>query len=155
MPDYPITLTDSPAPADIEVVRQGLESYDASQGAVVDWVPLALFARDPEENIIAGLTGSTYWGYLYVGRLWTDQRLRQTGLGSQLLEQAEQEARRRGCHSAHLMTGDFNALPFYLKRGYVVRRIARYAARMRKAIGRIFLHSNAVTCPLYSALLYS
>lgn len=120
MVEYKITLTDSPDPSDVDVVRRGLDTYDASQGAVVDWVPLALFARDADDTIIAGLTGSTYWGYLYVGRLWTDQRFRQAGLGSQLLEQAEQEARRRGCHSAHLMTGDFNALPFYLKRGYFV-----------------------------------
>jgi len=120
MTDYRITLTASPDPADVEIVRNGLDTYDASQGAVVDWVPLALFARTPDDRIIAGLTGSTYWGYLYVGRLWTEQHFRQAGLGSQLLEQAEQEARQRGCHSAHLMTGDFNALPFYLKRGYVV-----------------------------------
>ena len=120
MPGYTITLTDSPDPSDVEVVRQGLETYDASQGAPVDWVPLALFARNAEGLIVAGLTGSTYWGYLYVGRLWTDQRFRKTGLGSQLLEQAEQEARRRGCHSVHLMTGSFNALPFYQKRGYLV-----------------------------------
>ncbi len=120
MTEYRITLTDSPDPADLDVVRNGLDTYDASQGAVVDWVPLALFARDPDDRIIAGLTGGTYWGYLYVGRLWTEQRFRQVGLGSQLLEQAEQEARQRGCHSVHLMTGDFNALPFYLKRGYVV-----------------------------------
>jgi len=120
MVESKITLTDYPEPADVDVVRKGLDTYNASQGALVDWVPLAQFARDSENNVIAGLTGSTYWGYLYVGRLWTDQRFRQAGLGSQLLEQAEKEARRRGCHSAHLMTGDFNALPFYLKRGYIV-----------------------------------
>lgn len=118
--EFTITMTDSPDPADVEVVKQGLDSYDASQGAVVDWVPLALFARDAEGRIIAGLTGSTYWGYLYVGRLCTDDRFRKVGLGGRLLAEAEQEAQRRGCHSVHLMTGSFNALPFYQKRGYTV-----------------------------------
>ncbi len=66
------------------------------------------------------VTGSTYWGYLYVGRLWTEQRFRNKGLGGRLLADAEQEALRRGCHSVHLMTGDFNALPFYHKRGYAL-----------------------------------
>ncbi|MBN2148420.1 MAG: GNAT family N-acetyltransferase [Anaerolineales bacterium] len=120
MAEYTITLTSTPDPADVDVVRQGLDAYDASQGAVVDWVPLALFARDAEGNIVAGLTGSTYWGYLYVGRLWTEERLRGEGLGSRLLADAEQAARGRGCHAAHLMTGDFNALPFYQKRAYVI-----------------------------------
>ena len=117
---YTITLTDTPNPADVDVVKQGLDAYDASQGAVVDWVPLALFARDPDGVIVAGLTGSTYWGYLYVGRLWTDHRFRNLGVGSRLLADAEQEARRRGCHAVHLMTGSFNALPFYQERGYTI-----------------------------------
>jgi GNAT superfamily N-acetyltransferase len=120
MPEYMLTLTDMPDPADVEVVKRGLDTYDAAQGAAVDWVPLALFARDEAGAIVAGLTGSTYWGYLYVGRLWTDERVRKTGLGSRLLLEAEQEAVRRGCHSVHLMTGSFNALPFYQKRGYAV-----------------------------------
>ena len=118
--EFTINLTDSPDPADVEVIKQGLESYDALQGAVVDWVPLALFVRNTDGIIVAGLTGSTYWGYLYVGRLWTDNRFRNNGLGSRLLADAEQEAQRRGCHSVHLMTGSFNALPFYQKRGYTV-----------------------------------
>ena len=120
MLEYTITLTDSPDPADVDVVKQGLDAHDASQGAVVDWVPLALFARDSDGVIIAGLTASTYWEYLYVGRLWTDQRFRNMGIGSRLLADAEQEARRRGCHAVHLMTGSFNALPFYQKRGYTI-----------------------------------
>ena len=120
MLEYTITLTDSPDPADVDVVKQGLDAHDASQGAVVDWVPLALFARDSDSVVIAGLTASTYWEYLYVGRLWTDQRFRNMGIGSRLLADAEQEARRRGCHAMHLMTGSFNALPFYQKRGYTV-----------------------------------
>jgi len=120
MQDYSITLTDSPDLVDVEVVKHGLDLYDASQGAVVDWVPLALFARNAEGMIVARLTGSTYWGYLYVGRLWTDDHFRNNGLGSRLLDEAEQEAQRRGCHSVHLMTGSFNALPFYQKRGYIV-----------------------------------
>jgi len=117
---YTVTLANTLEPADVEVVKQGLDAYDASQGAPVDWVPLALYARNAEGTIIAGLTGSTYWGYLYVGRLWTNPQFRQAGLGSRLLADAEQEARRRGCHSVHLMTGSFNALPFYQKRGYTV-----------------------------------
>ena len=89
MVEYKITLTDSLDPADVDVVRKGLDTHNTSQSAVVDWVPLALFAREADDIIIAGLTGSTYWGYLYVGRLWTDQRLRQAGLGSKLLAPTE------------------------------------------------------------------
>jgi GNAT superfamily N-acetyltransferase len=106
MLEYTITLTDSPTPADVDAVKQGLDAWDAAQGADVDWIPLALFARDANGGIIAGLTGSTYWGYLYIGRLWTDQRFRDMGLGSCLLADAEQAALRRGCYSCLLYPSD-------------------------------------------------
>ncbi len=117
---YTLTMTDAPNQADIQAVRDGLDAYDASQGVPADWVPLALFVRDSQGVIVGGLTAGTYWEYLYVGRLWVDERVQKRGLGSRLLTQAEQEARRRGCHHVHLMTGDFNARPFYEKRGYTV-----------------------------------
>ncbi len=62
-----ITLTDSPEPADMQAVREGLDAYNASQGAPVDWAPLALFLRDAQGAIAGGLTGGTYWGWLYKG----------------------------------------------------------------------------------------
>jgi GNAT superfamily N-acetyltransferase len=147
MLEYTITLTDAPTPADVDVVRHGLDAYDASQGAVVDWVPLALFARDAEGVIIAGLTGSTYWGYLYIGRLWTEKRFRNFGLGSRLLADAEQEAQRRVCHSVHLMTGDFNALPFSQKRGYTMPSLPS----IRSGISPPAIPTWPGTCSRYSS----
>jgi hypothetical protein len=38
MVEYKITLTDSPDPADVDVIRKGLDTYNASQGAVA--IPL-------------------------------------------------------------------------------------------------------------------
>ena len=86
----------------------------------MDWVPLALFLHDERGAVVAGLTGATYWGWLYVGRLWVEERLRGQGYGSRLLAEAEGEALRRGCHHAYLDTEDFNALSFYQKRDYTV-----------------------------------
>ena len=42
MQAFSITLTGSPDPADVEVVKQGLEAHDSSQGIFVDRVPLAM-----------------------------------------------------------------------------------------------------------------
>lgn len=117
---YCIELTDSPAPEDVQVIREGLDAYNAAQGAVVDWVPLMLFVRDKRGAVVGGLTGGTYWGWLYIGRLWIEEGLRGQGYGSKVLEEAEQEALRRGCHHVYLDTQDFQALPFYQKRGYTV-----------------------------------
>jgi len=118
--EYRIELTASPDPADVQTVREGLDAYNAAQGAPVDWIPLMISLHDRQGKIVGGLTGGTYWGWLYIGRLWIIDHLRCQSYGSLLLAEAEQEAIRRGCHHACLDTQDFQALPFYEKHGYIV-----------------------------------
>ena len=118
--EYNITLTASADPADVQIVREGLDAHNAAQGAPVDWIPLMLFMRDKQGAIVGGLTGGTYWGWRYIGRLWIAEHLRGQNLGSRVLAEAEQEALRRGCRHVYLDTQDFQALPFYQKRGYIV-----------------------------------
>ncbi len=72
------------------------------------------------EEVLAGLLGGTYWGWLYIRILWVHESQRGQGLGSQLLAKAESIAVERGCQHAHLETHDFQALEFYQKHGYVV-----------------------------------
>jgi GNAT superfamily N-acetyltransferase len=115
---YKITLTESPDPEKIKKLNKGLESFNLSMGAPADWKPLSIFIHDKEEKFMGGLSGGTYWGWLYVGTLWLDEAVRGQGLGSKILIRAEQEARNRGCQHAFLDTTSFQALPFYLKHGY-------------------------------------
>lgn len=117
-PPYHIELTASPSPEDSQVVRAGLEAYNNTMGVPSDWVPLAIFVRDPQGEIMGGLTGGTYWNWLYVAILWLNKEARRQGLGSQLLARAELEASHRGCRHSFLDTTSFQALPFYLKQGY-------------------------------------
>ena len=81
---------------------------------------LAIFLRDRQDTIIAGLTGGTYWGWLHIDILWVDEQIRGQGYGRKLLAAAEQEAARRGCQYTHLDTMSFQARGFYEKQGYVV-----------------------------------
>ena len=118
--EYHFELTDSPDPDDVQTIREGLDAYNAAQGALVDWKPLVLFVRDKKYAIVGGLTGGTYWGWLFIGRLWLVEDLRGQGYGSRVLAEAEQEALERGCHHVYLDTQDFQALPFYQKRGYTI-----------------------------------
>ena len=117
---YTIDVRQTPDPEEIRMVGEGLYAYNNQHAPPGDFKRLGVFLRDAEGTLIGGLTGGTYWGYLYVGRLWTEDRFRKVGLGGRLLAEAEQEAQRRGCHSVHLMTGSFNAMPFYQKRGYLI-----------------------------------
>ncbi|HEX6289449.1 MAG TPA: GNAT family N-acetyltransferase [Herpetosiphonaceae bacterium] len=117
---YRITLEESPDPADTEALRQSLDAFNEAHVGPTNWRPFAVFVRDANSTIVGGLSGGTYWGWLYVEIFWLDERLRGQGYGSRLLAMAEHEAMERGCTYAHLDTMSFQALPFYERHGYSV-----------------------------------
>ncbi len=79
---------------------------------------LQILRRDEAGRIVAGLTGKTFWNWLYIDILWVDEALRGQGVGAALVRAAEEEAVRRGCHSGYLWTESFEAPAFYAKCGY-------------------------------------
>jgi GNAT superfamily N-acetyltransferase len=82
--------------------------------------PLVLFIRDANNNAMGGLHGHTGLGWLYIDVLWVAEEIREKGFGTQLVEAAEVEAGRRGCHGAYLYTYSFQQPKFYKKLGYEV-----------------------------------
>jgi GNAT superfamily N-acetyltransferase len=116
--EYSIKLETAPAEADILAVRAGIHAFNARTVSADDHQDLILFLRDPDGGLLGGLLGETYWGWLHVGILWLEERVRRRGYGSRLLTAAEAEAVHRGCRHAHLDTMSFQALPFYEKHGY-------------------------------------
>ena len=129
-----ISLEAKPDPADIAVINAGLSAFNRAKASDDTFTPLTLLIRDPGGKVVGGLLGGTYWGWLFVNTLWINEVFRQQGLGSQLLARAEQEARERGCHSAHLDTMDFQAPGFYEKHGYTVWGVLEDIPRGHKRI---------------------
>jgi GNAT superfamily N-acetyltransferase len=120
-PRYTLTLEKSPHVDDMLVIRQGLNTFNFARAEDDQHQPLVLFVRDNDQNILGGLLGDTFWGWLHVGVLWLADNLRGKGFGRDLLLAAEKEALKRGCHSAFLDTMSFHdALPFYQKCGYTL-----------------------------------
>lgn len=70
------------------------------------------------ETIIAGLSGNTSWGWLYIQLLWVSAAARGQGLAGKMLAEAEAEAIRRGCHGAWIDTFNPVGLHTYKKAGY-------------------------------------
>ena len=63
---YRLTVEDAPAETDVEVLPHALEAYNESQWLQhLPWRPLAIFVRD-DAQIVAGLAGETYCGWLFV-----------------------------------------------------------------------------------------
>lgn len=121
MPEpYSLILVTNPDPADEQAIRDGLSAYNLVYGADDRFHNLVIIARDEDGRLIGGLLGGTIWSWLHVGWLWLEDSARFQGLGSRLLAMAEDEARQRNCQYAQLETHEFQALDFYLQRGYSV-----------------------------------
>jgi GNAT superfamily N-acetyltransferase len=110
----------APTPEDVAAVRAGLMAFNDSKGGPVQLQRVAVYLRDGGDVIRGGLVGFLSWNWLSVDLLWVDQSLRGQGYGSAILDCAETVARDSGCVGVKLDTYEFQARPFYEKRGYVV-----------------------------------
>lgn len=120
MSDIRIDVDDHPKPEDNQAVQAGLKRFNQGHFPEEERQPLSLFVRDAQKRIIGGLLAETAFGWLHVSVLWLDESLRGQGLGSRLLEMAEEQARKRGCRHAWLDTFSWQARPFYEKLGWRV-----------------------------------
>jgi GNAT superfamily N-acetyltransferase len=99
-------------------VRDRLSLHNAGVTGHADYYPVKLFLYGEQQEILGGLLGYVWAGWLFVSILWIDEQLRGQGHGTQLMEAAETYARARGCQWAHLDTHSWQARPFYERRGY-------------------------------------
>ena len=83
--------------------------------------PVQAYALDDAGRLVGGCVGSTVdvWHWLTVDTMWVHPEHRGRGLGRQLLESVEEQARERGCRWAKLNTWEFQAPEFYARLGYV------------------------------------
>jgi ribosomal protein S18 acetylase RimI-like enzyme len=110
----------SPTAQEVQFIRNALMDFNTTHVGDDGHAPIHLVEYDENGTVIAGLIGGTYWGWMYVDILWVDEAHRKSGIGSQLLREAEGQAIARGCHHAHLDTMSWQAPDFYKKHGYKV-----------------------------------
>lgn len=114
-----IVTTDAPEAADLTLLADGLDGFNADVTGIADRRSLAVLVKDPETHqTLGGITGRTSLGLLFLDMLFLPESLRGSGIGSQILQMAEAEGRRRGCRSAVLYTISFQAPEFYKKHGW-------------------------------------
>lgn len=113
-----LRIEPSTSPDDAAAIGRELLAFNEVCIGPADEQPLQFVVRDDAGHIVGGLVGVTRWQWLYVAKLWLDERLRGRGLGTTLLQMAEDEARRRGCIGASLDTFEHQARPFYEKLGW-------------------------------------
>ena len=110
----------TPTENEIKYIREELNQFNNERVGEDGHTPLNIVEYDTNGNIIGGILGGTYWGWMYVDILWVHENHRYKGIGSKLLREAEKAAIRRGCHHVHLDTMSWQAPEFYQKHGYEV-----------------------------------
>jgi GNAT superfamily N-acetyltransferase len=115
-----LIIETQPTPQDMTFLEEQIHSYNIAQTGVPFGGMLACFIRDEQGDVVAGVSGWTWGDCCEIRLLWVHADWRGQGYGSQLLQAAEQEARRRGCRQVVLDTHSFQAPDFYQRHGYEV-----------------------------------
>ena len=101
-----------------QVIGDLIRSYNRSKRESSESEPLNLYVEDDSGELVAGLVAETFGNWLEIEYLFVKEDLRRQGIGSQLLQQAECEAKKRNCRFAFVNTYQFQAPAFYQKQGY-------------------------------------
>lgn len=108
-----------PTEADRSAILKPLRAYNFAQAGDPKSETIALHVRDePSGEVIGGLYGDIFHGWLFIELLAIPDQARGQGTGSRLMQMAEQLARERGCVGIWLDTFDFQAPAFYERHGF-------------------------------------
>jgi GNAT superfamily N-acetyltransferase len=119
--DNPTIIFDPDAGADQrEIVQTIVGNYNVAITGHAEWYPVAFFLKDENGEVLGGLLGDIWAGWLHVGTLAVVESARGRGFGKELMKRAELYAVERGCTNAFLDTFSFQARRFYEKLGYRV-----------------------------------
>ena len=118
--DYHIRCVDKPDESVWGAIGGGIRNYNTQQAGDDKFQRLYFVLHAPDQVIVGGVIGATYWGWFYIDLLWVKDDLRGRGYGHRLLTLAEDEARQRGAKNAYLDTFSFQAPGFYQQHGYQV-----------------------------------
>jgi len=117
---YDIVRSEAATEEDMLAIVVPLIAHNEQNAPPPNFQNLALLIRDTEGKTIGGLWGKFGHDWLFVDYLAVPKELRGAGIGTKLLQQAEQIAIERHCVGLWLDTFSFQARPFYERLGYQV-----------------------------------
>ena len=103
-----------------QIIRDGLTDFNRSSfmpDLQIEDLAVVIRAVD-SKTIVGGLWAHTGWEWLTIELVFVPESLRKQGIARNLVALAEEEAVRRGCHSAWLDTLNPEALSLYERLGY-------------------------------------
>ena len=120
MGDLKIIGEPYPPQAWSETVIRGVDNHNIAVTGLSDYYPVGFFVKGRGGEVVGGLLGDIWGGWLYITSLWVSEPLRGRGYGVELMARAHQYAIEKSCTHAYLQTGSYEARPLYEKLGYNV-----------------------------------
>ena len=115
-----IRASDKPCPDEVKAAALAAlrTQTENTVGAIqVEGKPLLLLAW-MEDRIVGGVSAKAFYNWLYIALVWVEEEFRGRGIGTDLMNCAEQEARHRKLTGIYLWTESWQAPVFYSKLGY-------------------------------------
>jgi len=101
-------------------LEDGLEANNIPFSGPSNWAPFQAAFYDEAGVLVGGLTGDSLNRWFKISLLWVRDDQQGKGLGQQLMDAAEAEARRRGDIGMTVKTYSYQAPEFYKKCGFSV-----------------------------------
>ena len=101
-----------------QVIGDLIRSFNRSKREAAESEQLNLYVEDDKGELMTGLVAEIFGNWLEIEYLFVKEEFRGQGIGSQLLQQAESEAKKKNCRYAFVNTYQFQASTFYQKQVY-------------------------------------
>lgn len=120
MTDFEVKISSTINPEAHREITNLLNAYNTEQAPNLPFeapqdVEILLYEKD---ILLGGIIGKSQWGTLEVKKLAVNTDYRHHGIGTQLMNLAEEEAKRRNCKYVSLSTFSYQAPKFYEKLGF-------------------------------------
>lgn len=120
----PISVEREASPEDAAALSDGIMAFNKANvpglEEVADEVRFFVLARGEDAKLQGGIRAVCYWNTLHIELVWLDESARGTGIGAELMREAEDHARQHNCEKALVETTSWQAKPFYEKLGYTL-----------------------------------
>ena len=81
-----LVMRTDPTPAEIDFLEGRLYEFNSRATGIVDALGLAVFGRDTQGDLVAGLCGHTWGGCCEIRQVWVHERHRGHGIGRTIHE---------------------------------------------------------------------
>jgi GNAT superfamily N-acetyltransferase len=113
-----LVVEDSPRAEDLALLEERVAAAAIAAAGMGGDEEFAIFVRDGEGRIRAGVSGIAWGEYCELQAMWVDEPLRGCGVARALMAGAEAEALRRGCRLVVFHAYDLLTAGLFEKLGY-------------------------------------